>query len=245
MLLEMSYTYASRARHVRTRTQLLSLAIAISGTFGFIAEHITESFYASRHTAERTAKKGKEPDQHVVRHHAVALRLRLRHALQQLVQTGLALTPPRFESPASGCRPSSPRWSSRPACRCASCPSNEVDTRNWSLLMQYRLVTSPLCEDLPVSPPPRPYARLFWSLISRIMLCFLKSHARIVLSRAPEKITPPSEDSVSALTSPRWPSIDAISRHTMLLSSYYGGGRETPLRASPAPRDAVFACSTG
>lgn len=60
MSFERSYTYASRARHVRTRTQLLSLAIAISGTFGFIAEHITESFYASRSTAERTAKKGKE-----------------------------------------------------------------------------------------------------------------------------------------------------------------------------------------
>ena len=60
MSFERSYTYASRARHVRTRTQLLSLAIAISGTFGLIAEHITESFYASRPTAERTAKNGKE-----------------------------------------------------------------------------------------------------------------------------------------------------------------------------------------
>lgn len=170
MSFEMSYTYSLRAPMFRTRTQLLSLAMAIKGTFGFIAVHITESFYSSRCTAESTMKKGKE---------------QISVSFSTTCSISASVTP--FSNSSRLAYPSHPHYLNHQG----QIAIHLLLTGHGAQLVDvHGAIEGGGHEELVVVDAaqaghvalvrrttlhamPRAYARLFWSLISRMALCFL------------------------------------------------------------------------
>ena len=127
--------------------------------------------------------------------------------------------------------PTSSRRSRGPNCRCESfhpsmSRSDTSTTTRWTV-PKYLPYESSYVEAMKRAN----YIILFWSLTSRMHLRELKLHTRIELSRAPLKMYSPSSETARMLTSPKWPSIEAMRGHTIpWLSSYEWLGSLNPTR---------------